>query len=42
MGPKFENAFDSEEKEEQETLRIIIWFRNDLRIHDNYVINWAM
>jgi len=22
--------------------RIILWLRNDLRLHDNYVINWAM
>lgn len=22
--------------------RIILWLRNDLRMHDNYVFNWAM
>ena len=22
--------------------RIILWFRNDLRLHDNYIINYAM
>ena len=22
--------------------RIIIWLRNDLRLHDNYALNWAM
>ena len=22
--------------------RVILWFRNDLRIHDNAVLNWAM
>ena len=22
--------------------RIILWFRNDLRIHDNPVLNWAV
>ena len=21
---------------------MILWFRNDLRIHDNAVLNWAM
>lgn len=23
-------------------VRIILWLRNDLRLHDNYVMNWAM
>ena len=22
--------------------RVILWFRNDLRIHDNAVLNWAI
>ena len=22
--------------------RIILWLRNDLRLHDNYIMNWAM
>jgi len=22
--------------------RVILWLRNDLRMHDNYVFNWAM
>lgn len=22
--------------------RIILWFTDDLRLHDNYVVNWAM
>ena len=22
--------------------RIILWFRNDIRLHDNYMINWAL
>ena len=22
--------------------RIILWLRNDLRIHDNYVLDWAL
>ena len=22
--------------------RLIVWLRNDLRLHDNYVLNWAM
>ena len=24
------------------TFRIILWFRNDLRLHDNYIIQWAL
>ena len=28
--------------EEGEKHRVILWFRNDLRIHDNAVLNWAM
>jgi len=23
-------------------LRIILWLRNDLRLHDNYALNWAI
>ena len=22
--------------------RVILWFRNDLRLHDNAVLNWAV
>ena len=22
--------------------RIIVWLRNDLRLHDNYALNWAV
>ena len=25
-----------------EKTRIILWFRNDIRLHDNYIINWAV
>ena len=28
--------------EEGEKHRVILWFRNDLRIHDNAVLNWAV
>ena len=28
--------------EENKKHRVILWFRNDLRIHDNAVLNWAL
>lgn len=28
--------------EKENTVRIILWFKNDLRLHDNYAINWTI
>jgi deoxyribodipyrimidine photo-lyase len=30
------------QKAKKETLRIIHWFKNDLRLHDNYALNWSI
>lgn len=31
-----------EVKQSSDKTRIILWLQNDLRLHDNYVMNWAM
>ena len=33
---------DAKAKKLPAATRIILWLRNDLRLHDNYVMNWAM
>ena len=37
------NKLNLKDKETTTDLtRLIVWLRNDLRLHDNYVLNWAM
>lgn len=40
MGPDVK--FKSEGAKGVSQEKVILWLQNDLRLHDNYVMNWAM